>query len=992
MSKKQNQFIKFIPFFVTIIIVVITVVFFIKKAEKQRRLDLYRRMQSENIQETNPRENVELPEEMEPLQPVLDTEIMSAANRKMPGKIAATVLLYRNNKAANVTVAGSWDSWAEKIALKQEEKGLWQWDTRDLKLKQGFYEFKFIAGKEYESGANRTMYVNENGCIERPLDFIISAKINADNRVDVLLDHSVENNSNLVFRFNPELKIKEIKWISGNLDKRRVGYQINGDKITFCMDESVYGISISQNSSVVVAGTFNNWQRSNNWALHDENNDNVWEGTFDLSKVMATDSEPQFKFIVGESSWLSVPDNAPNAIDDGRGHINFSIKKNLTEKPFVQIFTESPIDLTQSYTLLVDNVALRSAIASVMPGDVLDEFKTDKQLGVIYSKRYNSTLFRIFSPRAKSVDLCLYNTPEFSDGGNLLPAEKIIPMKKVAAQGFWSVRIKGTPYGKYYSFKVDGPSGRGEGFNPMTRVGDPYARAAAYSMNNTILIDENKNTKWFSGWTDTNFQPIAWEDAVIYETHVRDLTIDESSGVPDEVRGKFSGIIASEGRGTGIDHLRDLGVNMIEFMPIAEFYNATNQAGWGYNTSYFFAPESSYGTEPLKGSQYYEFKNLVNYLHNQGFGVILDVVYNHVGTPNVFSMLDRFYFFRIGDNFVPLNFSGCGNDVRTEAPMMRRFIVENILYWMREFHIDGFRFDLAELIDMETMMAIRNAARKENPDVLLISEPWSFRGDQKMLLRGKEWACWNNDFRDQVRYFVLGHGSREQVQKVIQGTVSTWAANPMQSINYLESHDDMCFADEITSNPNHDGSKLIEGDAIRNRMAATILFTSLGIPMLGEGQEYIRSKKGIKNTYNKGDAINALHWDDMKRPIAAETMAYYKWLIKLRTGKAGVPLRLRDVAPEGYYEWLLPDNKKALGYFINKNKQVKGLSFLVLLNPSDERATFHVDFTSGLWRMIANEKESKFSGIKDINVAKFGGSKGSKVALPPLSYCIFIHK
>ena len=306
----------------------------------------------------------------------------------------------------------------------------------------------------------------------------------------------------------------------------------------------------------------------------------------------------------------------------------------------------------------------------------------------------------------------------------------------------------GLNIGTYYSFNVDGPAGEGEGFAVQEQVGAPYARAAAHAENNAIVIDPDTTNRWVGEWTDQEHRTRPRQDAVIYETHVRHLTIHPSSGVPIPQRGKYDGVIASELTDTGLDHMKKMGINTIEFLPINEFNNGNSGHNWGYTSVFYFAPEGTYAHQPLKGSQYYEFKELINQLHNRGFDVIMDMVYNHVGWPNLFSTIDRKYYFRLNDDFTFQNFSGFGNDVRSEAPMMRRLITDNIRYWMEEFHVDGFRFDLTELIDMETMMQINTAA----------------------------------------------------------GALNFWAATPpLQPVNYLESHDDLALTDELCSHPDRNG-------------------------------------------------------------------------------------------------------------------------------------------------------------------------------------------
>ena len=408
-----------------------------------------------------------------------------------------------------------------------------------------------------------------------------------------------------------------------------------------------------------------------------------------------------------------------------------------------------------------------------------------------------------------------------------------------------------------------------------------------------------------------------------------------------------------------------MGVNTVELLPISEFSESTDPYNWGYATTYYFAPESTYAMDPGKGSGFYELKQLVDDLHEQGFAVVLDMVYNHVGGPNIFGLIDKKCYFRLNPDLSFSNHSACGNDVKTESPMMRKLILDTIRYYMEEFHVDGFRLDLAELIDMETMLSIRDTARAINPKAILISEPWSpGRGENKYQLRGTGWSAWNNDFRYAAKDFVRGSGNRDWLKESVFGSVNLWALNPLQPVNYLESHDDVAYIDEITTNPGQDGRSLNDRDAAMNRLAATILFTSLGKAMLYEGQEFLRSKWGIYNTYNRGDAVNAVRWTDRERPLAKQAQDYYAGLIQLRMSEEGASFRVAQRPPHSYYRWLMPDNSKLMGYVVNVPQLHAGRGFAVLLNADDRPRRIEVELGGGTaWKMIGNGREINLKGL-----------------------------
>jgi pullulanase len=654
-----------------------------------------------------------------------------------------------------------------------------------------------------------------------------------------------------------------------------------------------------------------------------------------------------------------------------------------SDAPLLELVTAAPLPLTNSYTVVLEGLAARPAYAMVHPLPALDAVRSEAPLGADVDRTAGTTTFRLFAPRASSVELCLFESPA---AGAVAAAPDVRAMRNESG-GTWALTLPGALHGARYGYRVDGPQGPGEGFNAGAVIGDPYTRAVSHSRGPSRVVDSARRTEWFTGWTDQAYRAPAPEDMLIYETHVRDFSIHPSARVPAEVRGRYAGVAATAGQGTGLDHLKALGVNMIEFMPVQEFDNAVADYGWGYAPVYFFAPESSYARAPDACSQIDEFKQMVNALHGQGFGVLIDVVYNHIGALNVFYGIDLKYYFRMNADFTLENYSGCGNDVRTEAPMMRRLIIESLLFWMREFHVDGFRFDLAELIDFETLMAVRDRLRAENPNVVLISEPWSFRGDHKEALRGTGWSAWNNGFRDTAKWFCKGHENRDYLKKMLTGSTETWTAHPLQSVNYLESHDDRTLSDDLTENAAFDGRRITPRDAARNRLAATILFTSLGIPMLAEGQAFMRSKHGIHNTFDSGDALNAVRWTDRARPEAAATLAYYRALVRLRQSAAGVTFRIPagQAVPENYYRWIEPANGHALGYVVNGDGQRPGRPFAVLLNAAEETVAFPLPPGKTPWRLIGDGRRIAMGGMSGGAVVPAGADGLHTVRVPPLS-------
>lgn len=887
-----------------------------------------------------------------------------------PGEKPTAWLRYQNPTATVAAVAGTWNLWTTTFPMRVG-KDQFGFDVRALGLKPGRYEYKFVANGSWEQGENRVLYINDDGVLERPPDAVFSAQIDARDEITIYLKQPPQDPRDVKVVLEPPVKLRDVRINPGARDLPLRGYLIGGGVIKFILDERVYGTNLPPDAVVALAGNFNDWNggggRDGVFQLRDENNDGRWELALPLQGLNKPRGAEHllFRFVLHRAQWLQTPPNAPNAKRDKDGNLNLAIEPDVPGAPTITLLTEAPIDLSASYMAVIDGAADRRIRHTVSPGRIMETLTSTKELGAILDRERRTTTYRLFAPRASEVFLNLFDTHAYEvhkPAWRRLPPLERYAMWKDPSDGVWEITLLGLDTGRYYAFNVDGPVGDGEAFNGDNFIGDPYAYAAAHSMNCSIVMDRAATNQWFGGWEAGDWSMPRHEDLLIYEAHVRDLTVHPSSKVTPGLRGMYAGLPASLGTGTGLDHIRDLGFNAIELMPINEFENGERDYGWGYNTVNFFAPEASYARKPLQGSQYYEFKSMVDRIHQAGMAVILDVVFNHVGGPNLFAMIDKKYCFRLTPDFKFVNFSACGNDVKTEAPMMRRLIVDNILYWMTEHRVDGFRFDLAELIDMDTMIAIRDATRKVNPNVLLISEPWSLRAQNKEQLTGTGWAAWNNDFRYASKDFARGRADRDWLARTIFGSVENWTANPMQAVNYLESHDDMALVDELSLRPDRNGKYVQSQEVAMNKLAAGVLFTSLGIPMINCGQEFLRSKYGINNTYNKGDAVNAIRWSDREQPLAAETLQYYKDLVAMRQSEEGRSFRVPDRPENGYYQWLKPENRRALGYIVNAPRSRPGNGFVVLHNSDTEAVEFVFDLPPGTWRVIGDSKRIELAG------------------------------
>lgn len=671
---------------------------------------------------------------------------------------------------------------------------------------------------------------------------------------------------------------------------------------------------------------------------------------------------------------------------DGQEHRNLGINPDAAGSAVVYI-TTSVIDVSLLNKIIIKNLSDNPLEFDLTPSDKFfdNNFISIKKLGSYYDESKDATIFRIFSPRASEVKLHLYDRYDQPDQNPTLTLEMFKDY-----QGVWETLDLGDLRGQYYKYTIDGPQGDGEGFDSDWYISDPYAVANVHNTGKSIILDIDMTDDVFTGWEATDFQIPAMKDLIIWEASLRDMTMHKSSGVKDDLKGTYLGLLETENTEAGIEYLKKLGVNAIEFLPLHEFDDdPPGTYHWGYMSSFYIAPESSYASDPTTGKQVTELKKMVDTLHKNGFAVLLDVVYNHSGAPHYYRGIDNKYYYRLNENLGYQNYSGCGNDFKSENPMARRLIIDSLKYYVKHFNFDGFRFDLAELIDLETFRIIEKELQKIKPDVILILEPWSFRGGIKGDLPHTSYAYWNDDFRNNVKRFAKGEmDNAADLQNLIMGSVKTFATSPLQTINYLESHDDRTLADDLSTRDDHNGFILNDLERDRNRLTATVLFTSAGVPMLSGGQEFLRSKRGIDNSYDSGDEINAIQWD-MKHTNKTE-FEYYKGLIALRNSTLGNIIKFTGEkhSADNYYKFIQSNNTKALGYFINNDLSNGNKRILVLINgDNNSSASFSISLPDGNWIMIADGIKVDLNGIDNKN---YSGSFSFN--LPAVSSAIFMEK
>ena len=614
----------------------------------------------------------------------------------------------------------------------------------------------------------------------------------------------------------------------------------------------------------------------------------------------------------------------------------------------------------------------------------------------------DTTFFRLFAPNAVKVNLVLFDEAN----GN---GERNYEMKK-DANGVWEISVGENLNVKFYGYKTFREDDDLSNPEQVLCV-DPYAKAVA---SQTTYFNPRKSIVYQHSydWEGDEWIQRDWRDLIVYEMHVRDMTAHPSAGARHP--GTYSGLI-EKNASAGIGYIKNLGVNTVELLPAMEFgtceipyedslkgkYNTWNpyeRNHWGYMTSNFFAPEAYYSEDwktfewnkwmGVEGKQVEQFKDMVKAFHKEGIAVMMDVVYNHLSEYELGNLkqIDREYYFRLDENGDYIAESYCGNDLKTEAPMMRRLIVESILYWMKEYHIDGFRFDLGKLIDWETIETVIYEAKKINPNVVFVCEPWGGGYDPKgFSLRG--WGAWNDQIRNGIKGenpndgpgWIFGkwygNNSPDRIKSYVNGTLVKDRFGLFQkaehSVNYLESHDGYTLGDFIRIGlgkikPDEvvaDKEKLIlsEEEMKLHKLAALFLFTSRGITMIHAGQEFARSKvietdndvpdpeKGRldHNSYNKDNSTNYLNYEFAK--LNGELLDYYKGLIKLR--KKFPAFRKANYDDVKFFE--ITDNEFAVGYLID----YADAKFIVLMNADREKEEKFV-LPEGNWKILVDGKQS----------------------------------
>lgn len=599
---------------------------------------------------------------------------------------------------------------------------------------------------------------------------------------------------------------------------------------------------------------------------------------------------------------------------------------------------------------------------------------------VSYSPK--QTTFKLNAP--KKPTLRIY---EAGRGGKV---EKKIKMKQTL-ENVWETTISGDLKGKFYTFDI----GRGE-------TPGVFAKAVGINGKRGAIVDMQTTNP--SGWnSDRRLTLKSPADLIIYEMHHRDFSIDASSGLVN--KGKFLALTEQK----AIKHLKELGVNAVHILPSYDFASidesntTTPQYNWGYDPLNYNVPEGSYSFDAEQPTRrILEFKQMVQALHKAGIRVILDVVYNHTFDIEG-GNFDRTFpmaYYRYTADGKPSNGSGCGNETASEKPLMRQFILESMKYWATEYHIDGFRVDLMGIHDIETMNLIRKELTAIDPNIFIYGEGWTAGTcaypTEKLALKAhiKQMpgiAAFSDELRDALRgpfsddkqaAFLGGiAGFEESIKAGIAGMIAhpqvdytkvnytkeAWANEPTQMISYVSCHDDMCLVDRLKASIPEAAYDMEE--VIRlNQLAQTAVFTSQGIPFMLSGEEMLRDKKGVHNSYNSSDEINHLDWNNLKK--YPQVFAYYKGLIQMR--KAHPAFRLGSAELVHKHLEFLPTQDCLVAFRLkNHAGGDKWNNIYVVLNGSTNLQS--VNIPKGKYTIVAN------NGV--INEAGIGEMEGGEVMI-----------
>ena len=587
------------------------------------------------------------------------------------------------------------------------------------------------------------------------------------------------------------------------------------------------------------------------------------------------------------------------------------------------------------------------------------------------------TTFTFWSSVAEKMEVRLYNTYDASEF-------EVITLQEQEGD-FWTATIKGDQVGKFYT--VCSYQG-GEWGQESPGI---FAKAVSVNGQKAAIIDMQATDP--EGWENDQRPAMADPtEVVVYETHMRDFTIDATSGIVN--KGKFiafteQGTKTAEGLASGIDHLKELGITHIQILPMYDYGSIDettldlNKYNWGYDPVNYNVPEGGYSTNPYDpATRIREAKAMIQALHAAGIRVVMDVVYNHTFSVEgcALGRVVPQYFYRMNEDGTYANGSGCGNETASDKEMMRQFMVESVCYWAREYHIDGFRFDLMGIHDQETMRQIRAALDDIDPSILTYGEGWAASSPAYPYeqLAMKQWTYTMprvGAFSDDIRNALIGSpfdhhrgfasGNTASRDAVCYGLVACpdWSGEPMQHVSYITCHDNYCLRDriEVAAAEETEATKLR-----MNKLAQTAVMVSQGMTFFYGGEELFRTKQGVENSYQSPDSINVIEWTN--KQTYSDLFAYYREIIKIRRQHKGFRLGTAELV-KNHVEF--PETTQE-GLIIYRIKDLQGIdtaaSLIVLLNGTAE--AMEVEVPQANYTVLAQDAQANANGMGTIEAGK----------------------
>ncbi|WP_413378979.1 type I pullulanase [Alkalihalobacillus sp. 1P02AB] len=645
---------------------------------------------------------------------------------------------------------------------------------------------------------------------------------------------------------------------------------------------------------------------------------------------------------------------------------------------------EEPYILGQiSYLQLNEDRAVIGIASTLVRTELFDQlyYYSGNDLGVHYLKE--KTTVAVWAPTANAMNLLLTN--DWNDD-----KYRIIPLIRTE-KGVWRVTLEGDFECSFYQLEI---SINGE----WRKANDPYAKMLTVNGQKAMIGDLRKTDP--SDWPIYS-HPVTNHDAIIYELHIRDFTIGRNNGIV--AKGKYEGLmekntVTIQGIRSGLDYLKQLGITHVELLPVNDFgsvdeANWQKQYNWGYDPVHYFAPEGSYSTDPYHGyTRVSELKEMIATLHQNNLKVILDVVFNHVYIQELsdFEKLVPGYYFRISPNGQLSNGTGVGNDLATERKMVQKFIVDCVTYWLEEYDVDGFRFDLMGIIDIETMKQVAYKVKKRKPNALLLGEGWDLataypvekRATLSQAKQIPELAFFEDHFRDVIKgsTFAIAaqgfiHGEQIDMQQLMSGVLGNpeLFQLPQQAIHYVEAHDNHTLWDKLERSTKEENVIRMK----RHRLASALVLLSQGVPFLHAGQEFFRTKYGDENSYNADDFINQFDWERCYE--YRENVEFIKGLIAIRKAHGAFRLPTYKQIFE-HIKWLKTSDG-CLAFMLKEVEQYgEWKDIIVIFNVSMHKKQFSFDY--GNWQVVVDEQAASLIPLYTFN--------GESLEVNPLSTVVCV--